>query len=620
MDTTSLDSIDLAAFDPGQWEDGANTLDVGNTRISLRTLADSATLALSHDDAAGTEALVTATADGTVTLRLDVPLGDAVGFWHPDAGWERTLPADWSAWRGLSLVRSAPVGCLYDTAGRSLLALATNRTVQETWIRFGVSEERKRFGVWLRLSLAAGQTCRVRISAPGTAMAAALRRLRQWLAGLPDGEPLPVPDFARTPVYSTWYAFTQDVTAAEVEEEAALAAALGCGQLFLDDGWQLHGNGRGYAGCGDWQPDPVKFPDFRAHISTVRRTGLHYTAWIAPLLLGEHSSAYPAWAAYAPHHVPHLDCHILDPRHTDVRAHIADTCRTLVDTYRLDGLKIDFLDEAMAYAAVPAPDQPAPGYIPDIGEAMAALLADIRDALRALRGDQFVIELRQPYTGPAMNALGNALRATDCPADPVANRIRTLDIALLAPGGAVHSDMLMWDPQATPENLARHFHGALHSVPQISVRLTRLSPNHRETLAFWLATWRRLAPVLTSGHYEPGRPDELFPQVTATHANQRVITNYTDRVVPLTTEAWRSHSLINASTASRMVLDVSGPPRQVCAQIYDAQGRLQQATALSLTPGIHTIEVPPSGLCVLDLASSLPAQGEEHIHWAASPA
>ncbi|RPK37649.1 Melibiase [Streptomyces sp. ADI92-24] len=610
MDTTSLDSIDLAAFDPGQWADGANTLDVGDTRISLRTPADSATLTLSQDDAAGTEALVTATADGTVTLRLDVPLGDAVGFWHPDAGWERTLPADWSAWRGLSLVRSAPVGCLYDTAGRSLLALAANRTVQKSWIRFGVSEERKRFGVWLRLSLTAGQTCRVRISAPGTTMAAALRRLRQWLVGLPGGEPLPVPEFARTPVYSTWYAFTQDVTAAEVEEEAALAAALGCGQLFLDDGWQLLGNGRGYAGCGDWQPDPFKFPDFRAHVSTVRRAGLHYTAWIAPLLLGERSSAHQAWAPYAPHHVPHLDCFVLDPRHSEVRAHIVDTCRTLVDTYGLDGLKIDFLDEAMAYDAVPAPDQPAPGYIPDIGEAMAALLADIRDALRALRGDQFVIELRQPYIGPAMTALGNALRATDCPADPVANRIRTLDIALLAPCGAVHSDMVMWDPQATPESLARHFHGALHSVPQISVRLSRLSPSHRETLAFWLATWRRLAPVLTSGHYEPGRPDELFPQVTAAHGDQRVITNYTDRIVPLRTESWRSHSLINASTASRMVLDVSGPPRQVRARIHDARGRLQQATALTLTPGIHTIEVPPSGTCVLELASGLPAQGE----------
>ncbi|WP_329203301.1 hypothetical protein [Streptomyces sp. NBC_01435] len=43
--------------------------------------------------------------------------------------------------------------------------------MQETRIRFGVSEERKRFGVWLRLSLAAGQTCRVRVPAPGTTMA-----------------------------------------------------------------------------------------------------------------------------------------------------------------------------------------------------------------------------------------------------------------------------------------------------------------------------------------------------------------------------------------------------------------------------------------------------------------
>ncbi|MFH8474892.1 glycoside hydrolase family 36 protein [Streptomyces sp. NPDC018000] len=604
MDTGSTRPAELSPFDPDQWQNCRHTVHINGMTVSVHSPDGTAALAREPGGRAGAEALVTVSETTVVTVRLDVPLGDAAGFWHPDAGWERTLPADWSAWRILSLARSAPVGCLYDATGRSLLAFATDHTVQETLIRFGVSEERKRFGVWLRFTLTAGQTCRLRLGTSGATVAAVLRELRGWLAELPGAEPLPVPEFGRTPVYSTWYAFTQDVNASEVEEEAALAAELGCGQLFMDDGWQLHGDGRGYAGCGDWQPDPAKFPDFPAHVQKIHDLGLRYTAWIAPLLLGERAAAHRTWARFAPRRVPHLNCHILDPRHREVRDHVVATCRTLVEENHLDGLKVDFLDEAMAYAVAPAPDRPAHGYISDVGQAMAALLADLRDTLRALRGDEFVVELRQPYTGPAMTAFGNLLRATDCPADPVANRIRTLDIALIAPGGAVHSDMLMWDPQATPETLARQFHGALHAVPQISTRLSQLSPAHRDTLAFWLATWRRLRPALTGGHYETGRPDEMYPYVTASSGSHRVITTYTDRVIALPPEPWHTLSLINATTSARILLEASGPTRLVRMNAYDAQGQPQEATTLELTPGLHVIKVPPSGLCDLHAAGN----------------
>ncbi|KIF05970.1 hypothetical protein PL81_10150, partial [Streptomyces sp. RSD-27] len=101
--------------------------------------------------------------------------------------------------------------------------------------------------------------------------AAALRPLRAWYAR--QRPPMPVPEGARTPVYSTWYAFNQDVGAGEVEAQAALAAGLGCGTLILDDGWQEYGHGRGYAGLGDWRPDPAAFPDFTAHVARVRALG-----------------------------------------------------------------------------------------------------------------------------------------------------------------------------------------------------------------------------------------------------------------------------------------------------------------------------------------------------------
>ncbi|MFJ1707642.1 hypothetical protein [Kitasatospora sp. NPDC088346] len=295
VDPTVLDPADL---DPAPWADGEHALRAFGARITAQVPAGAAvTLDLEHHDTEGADAVLTALDAATVTVRIDLPLGDAAGYWHPAAGWSRTLPAGATAWQPVSLLRSAPVGCLYDHAGLSLLAFAAERTVEEAEIRFGVCPERHRFGVWLRLPLAAGRPCRLRLAAPGHTVATALRRLRGWLAGRPGGRPLPPPATARTPGYSTRYAFAGDLRADEVEREAALAAQLGFGRLLLDDGWQSAGTGPGYADCGDWRPDPARFPDFAAHVRAVRGLGLHYVAWIAPLLIGERSAAYRTWAS-----------------------------------------------------------------------------------------------------------------------------------------------------------------------------------------------------------------------------------------------------------------------------------------------------------------------------------
>ncbi|MFE9424867.1 glycoside hydrolase family 36 protein [Kitasatospora sp. NPDC006697] len=591
METGSIDTAALPTFTPDHWHPGAASLELHGTCVTVQT---GGTVELTAD---GSTALLTAAAPTEVTVRLDVPLGDAAGYWHPDAGWARTLPADWSPWRAVSLIDSAPAGVLYDSHGSALLAFAADRTVRQTAVRFGVSEEHKRFGVWLRCRLTPDTPLRLRLAAPGRSHAAALRELRDWYGTRSGFTPLPTPEFGRTPVYSTWYAFTQDVNEAEVEREAGLAAELGFGQLYLDDGWQLHGSGRGYSGCGDWRADPAKFPDLAAHVAAVRALGLRYTAWIAPLLLGERSAAHGELAHLAPHYSRTLDCRILDPRHAEVREHLVRTCCAAVADYGLDGLKVDFLDEAAAaYTGAPAPADAGPGYVHDVGEAMAALLTRLREELHALRGDEFVIELRQPYTGPAMAAFGNQLRANDCPADTVANRVRTLDIALLAPGGAVHSDPMMWDPRAEPETVARQLLGAFHAVPQVSARLSEMSQPHRQTLAFWLATWRELREVLLGGHYEPGRPDELYPQITARHGDRQVITAFTDRPLAAASAELPGLTLVNATAADRLLAELTGPDRILRLDRWDAAGRPQPAVTLTLGEGVHRLPVPPGGL------------------------
>ncbi|WP_330294753.1 glycoside hydrolase family 36 protein [Streptomyces sp. NBC_00503] len=528
-------------------------------------------------------------ADGApVEIRFSVPLGDAAGYWHPQGGWRRTLLADWEGRSRVSLVDGHAAGCLYDHTGATLLTFAAADPVPEAALRFGVSEEDDTHVVHLRLP-ASRQAHRILLVPRSPSVARAMRTLRGWFAA--ESTPAPVPDAARTPVYSTWYAFNQDVSAAAVETQAELAAGLGCGALILDDGWQELGHGRGYAGCGDWEPDRAKFPDFAAHVARVRARGLSYLAWVAPLLLGPGAACHAQWAATAsvPATVP--GAHVLDPRRPEVRAHVVGLCVRLVRTYGLDGLKLDFLDQAMVYAGDGAGD---------VGEAMVDLLTELRTALEAVRPG-VLLELRQPYTGPGMAPFGNMLRSFDCPADATANRVRTLDTALLAVGGAVHSDMLLWSPDAPVAAVARQLIGALHSVPQISVRLDRVPAAHREVIGFWLAQWWVHRELLLDGEVEPGRPDELYPLVRASAGDHCLLSVHGDRVVPLDFSAHKHFHLVNGSDRDRVMVEVRGGGGAVRGVVHGPDGRIMDGPPTYLPEGARSLSVPRGGLASLTI-------------------
>ncbi|MER7498727.1 alpha-galactosidase [Nonomuraea pusilla] len=701
------------------WADGS-TVDVAG--IAITRLTPGPAPVVSTADGGGVVDVIGA-ADKTTLVRLDVPLGDAAGFWHPGAGWDRHLPADWmTRWRTVGLVDSAPLGCLHDSAGRAMLGFATDRLVLTTRLRYGVGERTGRFGVWLAMDLRPGERCRIRVASGNEQVMRTVQSLVRWQsstasdglapatdnAATPTGNPagstcvptaptsdppvptansaaptgdpavsagnpavpagnaavltagsavpgggpagpgggLPVPEAGRVPAYSTWYSFHQEVTATDVEAEAGLAAELGCGLLILDDGWQRGAHGGGYAGCGDWEPDPEKFPDFGAHVRTVRGLGLAYLAWIAPLLLGDDSAARDRLAAFAPHARPDWRCHVLDPRHEEVRRFVVDSCVRLVERYDLDGLKIDFLDAAMAYADDPAQGDPdaqrdlegrgvqdaepdrgarrdagqggrsrhnAPreqsaererrpgddGARTDVGEAMRVLLTELRDRLQAVRGADLLIELRQPYTGAGMLEFGNLLRAGDCPADAAGNRVRTLDLSAARRESAVHSDMLMWDPQAPPRAAARQLLSVLHAVPQISVRLSRLPEGHRAMTAFWLAFWRERRDVLTRGDLDAGRPDELHPVVIARDAARAVVTVHSpSHAARLDPTGLAEIAVVNNTAAEHVLLDLTHPAA-ARLDVRDVCGVPVRRASARLEAGPRRLAIPPSGLCLI---------------------
>lgn len=539
----------------------------------------------------GTRVTFTAREAGTRVIYLEVPLGDAVGFWHPDRGSQRALPADWHGRTATSLVSSAPVGCLYDHAGDALLGYALDWLVGQTSMRFGVSEENASFVVRIELVVEAGQAVTLMVAHPGEALAATVTSLRQWLTSGLGVTPMPIPLSAREPVYSTWYSFHDAMTAESLEAEAAEAQSLGCGSFFIDFGWQRGGAGRYFDGCGDWTADEQKFPDFAETVTRLKDLGLAVVAWIAPLFVGDESDAITTLGPWAPAVDDDLRVHILDPRIPGVRTHVVAQCIRVLREYRLDGLKIDFLDTAMAYVGVEGP-----GDMNDVGAAMATMLAELRGALQREGFGSAIIEFRQPYVSPAIAAFGNVLRAGDCPGDAVTNRTSIIDARLIS-SQVVHSDMMMWHPGLEPQAVARHLHSALFSVPQLSVMFRDASAEHRAVIRSWLAQWRQLSPTLLDGRISARGAHLHYPQVRADSHDgaSAVIAVYEpDQVVVLGHPP--AHTVVvNATALETLWFDIAAATETFTVTCRDQYGVLTAEHELDGSRGAVALPVTPSG-------------------------
>ena len=541
---------------------------------------------------------VSAPAGAELSLRIEVELRDAVGYWHPTQGSMRSLPADWAGQTVTSLVNSAPVGALYDTDGRVLFGWAADEPVDELTIRYGVSEENKTFAVELYATAAASQERRIQLvlDVAGGSVVEVVRRLAGWMSARIAEPALSAPPLASEPVYSTWYTFTQDVNAEVVEAEAALAVPLGCGTVFIDDGWQRLAVGRGYQGCGDWLPDTDKFPDLRAHVQRLRALGAGVVLWVAPLLLGTNSDAYAGLAEYATLRRRPNDCFILDPRHRAVREHLADLCLRLVTDYEIDGLKIDFLDTAMRYQGTPST-----GDIHDIGEAMAALLGLLRARLDAAGHGDVLFEFRQPYVSAAIARFGQILRAGDCPADAVVNLRSTIDCRLLSAGQVVHADPMMWGPTGGPAAVAQQVYAGLFAVPQISMRLADLPADQAAALAALLGWWRDLAPTLLHGDLEVTGAERGYTSVRAVDAarSRAVIALYAPVVVVLDADIPTEITLINSTAASSIV--VRSQSRSIASGVLRTPSLTDLGPLSSSPPGLTELPIPAYGSAVLTL-------------------
>ena len=418
-----------------------------------------------------------------------------------------------------------------------------------------------------------------------------------------------VPDAARDPLYSTWYAYWQDVHAEPLEREAKLAADLGMKTMILDDGWQKIESASFYSATGDWMPVASRFPDMRAHVAKVQSAGLKYMLWLSVPYVGDESRAWSRFEKkmlYVHGSTSPGRIGVLDPRFPDVREYLISTYERVVGEWGFDGVKLDFIDSFKLNGDDPAVmDGYAGRDFRSVPAAVDRLMTDILLRLRKLKPD-VLVEFRQSYMGPAILKYGNMIRAADCPADPWSNRKRICDLRLTSGKTAVHSDMIVWNRNETPEGAALPILNALFSTIQYSMILAEAPESHREVIRHWLAFSQRHRKALLQGSFRPRHPEANYPVIEASDEREHVAVVYNSSAFA-ELPAGKEVFVINATRSPRLAVD---SPCAGEAQAFDTFGASVGRRFLS--KGLNRIAVPPCGYLRLN-SSCADDAGRRHF-------
>lgn len=404
-------------------------------------------------------------------------------------------------------------------------------------------------------------------------------------------EPAYVPEAAKLPMNSLWYSYHQQLDPENIIKECRWSKPLGMETVIIDDGWQTDDNNRGYAYCGDWKVAENKMGDMKELVSRIHVEGMKIILWFSVPFVGIHSKAYEEFKdMLLDKPGDNNDTFCLDPRYKKVRDYLIGIYTKAVAEWGLDGLKLDFIDSFNLWGQSLEAD-PRRDYT-SLEEAMDVLLTEIKNALTALN-PEILIEFRYPYIGPSVRKYGNMLRVADCPNDAILNRQDIVNLRFTCGKTAVHSDMIMWNPEDYVESAALQFAHILYSVPQISMRAVSLPEDHYKMLKHYISFWLEWREVLLDGKLTAKNPESEYSQVCSVLEDKAVFTVYTDRIVELETgEA----VIVNAAGTETLII------KNAAGKKYHTVNCMGENLACgTLNALLEEIEVPMAGMIFIEL-------------------
>ncbi|WP_411032115.1 glycoside hydrolase family 36 protein [Spongiimicrobium sp. 3-5] len=534
-----------------------------------------------------------------ITLLWKVPAIDVKGVWKPTTDFAKRIQADWELENMESRISiDSPVISLFGNNDLNVLTFACSNAINKLEMNARLREENNNF--YCHLTLFTEQhyalkkfKIQLRLDYRNLHFSDTLRDVSKWWETAGQLKPAFVPPIAKKPLYSTWYQFHQSLDLDVLFQECKIAYDLGYRVVIVDDGWQTNDSNRGYDYTGDWQPDRI--PEMAQFVAQMHKLGMKVALWYSVPFCGKKSAAYERFKGkfltenhrWAP---------VFDPRYPEVREYLVNTYAHALRDWKLDGFKLDFIDDFKLYSDTPLSKEDGRDFA-SINAAVDRLLTDVMTALQAINPEVF-IEFRQKYTGPAMRKYGNMFRAFDCPGDATMNRVRIADIKMLCGESVVHSDMVTWHKDESLEVAALHMVNTLFGVPQLSIMLHEAPPLHVQMIAFYTRYWQEHAHILLEGHFTPSRPLANYPMQRVSKDGYTIIGIYEEYVAKLY-EAKENIHLINGQIANELVLNCITSLGDYNCLVYDCTGKKISEKEVNLAKGVHLLEVPPCGLIEL---------------------
>ncbi|MBO5308535.1 MAG: alpha-galactosidase [Lentisphaeria bacterium] len=539
-----------------------------------------------------------------ITVSFEVPMLDTQVKWKPRTALfdsHHLQPEWWTSGReACAFNRSVPICAYQNLAGINTVCIACSETFLPVTMASGPREngqihtEIKLF----REPCGKERTFHVsfRIDRRRIFYADVLQDVTAWQEKQPGcPSAMYAPANCRLPVYSTWYQCQKGVSQQFLEEELDRISLCGLDTIIIDDGWQcegVDGGGLVMTSCGEWNVYPGKFPDMRSLVDACHKRGIKVMLWVAlPYIGADHAELFEKFSKMSLRKTPKLL--IVDPRYPEVRQYLAERCASLVREYRLDGLKLDFIDTLFSTDEAFENERIQDGRdTVSLMDGVKKMLDEVCGGLQKLN-PEIMIEFRQLYTGPGMRHYANIFRASDCPFDLLQNRVRTVDLRLLSGDAPIHSDMVIWPEWETPETAALQILNVLFSTPQISCRLSALPESHLKMIRFWMDFCKEHRETLQESALHPEHPELSYPVVTAESRREIITALYGKNCMEI--RGGKPHYLVNATHETELFAEL----RKACTvTICNVFG--EETERKRLEAGLHRISVPLSGMAVFE--------------------
>ena len=121
--------------------------------------------------------------------------------------------------------------------------------------------------------------------------------------------------------------------------------------------------------------------------------------------------------------------------------------------------------------------------------------------------------------------------------------------------------MLMWDYKAPVEAAALQLASVVFAVPQVSMKMEKLSEEHKKMLAYYLAFWKENRNVLIFGKLTAKASEGSYSQATSRLGEKSVTAVYNDAVIARTDE--EALIGVNASGENELIFTIKNPTQNM---------------------------------------------------------